>query len=892
MKRAAPPAPTALDVYTQWRLGDSDTQQSILESDQKKVKGKTGEPWKPPALESDDFAYEDEDEAVDMLEKMNLAEAQVENPDVAELEDGLQEMDLDTNFLSAKYLIKGCVHDPSKFERPPLPPSAPAAPEFLTFQHMDTTYGVVDNRLEVRLWGTTAAGHSVLVRVRDFLPYFIVDVGSLQEAKQLRDRLENYLHTKNRKVERFVLGIEQVQGRNFCGYHMGMPTRPMYKFYMARPSFISAARDCFEYVNRAVCERKYDTYEGNVEYELRYMIDAKVNGCEWLVLGPQPPPPPAAVAGGGEGGGSGPQAPPPSAPVGGSGSGPQAPPPKAAALGGGGSVHSGPPPPQPAPAAPVVVAPHAQVSTVQYEFLISHKQNLIRAIPSAQKGDLAPMRILSYDIEVLRKARGFPKATEDPCIMIAAALQVTGVGIVSKAMFVLKSPIFADDGIAKSTGGYDAFKEESESAAVPTSVPPARSAGGTEAPPPPPPADPARSAGSAGGSDTAIYMFTREADMLMAFSQYIRACDPEAFTGWNISNFDLPYLAERAKQLHIFDEWMSFSRIKDKPTWIRRKVFQSKAHGAKTINEMICEGRFDHDGLTYVLRGVMEKYRSYKLNAIAKKVLDDQKVDVGYSQIPILFEGSDEDRTRLAYYCLIDALLPLRLLEKLMAIVNGIEQARVTGVPIRWLLEKGQGKKTQSNLLRYKEDTERVPSRTAKTNTEVTGGGYVKEPKRGFYQVPLASLDFASLYPSIMIAFNICFSTKVSLAWARANLKPEDYWIPPPAIDKKTDEQLREEQAQRDEEAAAGVTRKKKSKADREREAFEAQFAGQEPNFCFVKRHIKQGTLPRLLETLLETRRNVKAMMKNVNPKTDPIYYSVLDGRQLALKVVCNSVCK
>jgi DNA polymerase delta subunit 1 len=56
----------------------------------------------------------------------------------------------------------------------------------------------------------------------------------------------------------------------------------------------------------------------------------------------------------------------------------------------------------------------------------------------------------------------------------------------------------------------------------------------------------------------------------------------------------------------------------------------------------------------------------------------------------------------------------------------------------------------------------------------------VKEPKRGYYRVPLASLDFASLYPSIMIAHNICYSTKVSLAWARANLKPEDYWVPFP----------------------------------------------------------------------------------------------------------------
>jgi DNA polymerase elongation subunit (family B) len=91
-------------------------------------------------------------------------------------------------------------------------------------------------------------------------------------------------------------------------------------------------------------------------------------------------------------------------------------------------------------------------------------------------------------------------------------------------------------------------------------------------------------------------------------------------------------------------------------------------------------------------------------------------------------------------------------------------------------------------------------------------------------------------------------------------------------------------------EQAAGIKRKKKSKKERDREALEAQFAGVEPDFCFVKKHVRQGVLPLLLDTLLKTRANVKKMMKSVNKETDALYYSVLDGRQLALKVVCNSV--
>ncbi len=38
-------------------------------------------------------------------------------------------------------------------------------------------------------------------------------------------------------------------------------------------------------------------------------------------------------------------------------------------------------------------------------------------------------------------------------------------------------------------------------------------------------------------------------------------------------------------------------------------------------------------------------------------------------------------------------------------------------------------------------------------------GATVIEPVKGFYDTPIATLDFASLYPSIMMAHNLCYST-------------------------------------------------------------------------------------------------------------------------------------
>ena len=62
--------------------------------------------------------------------------------------------------------------------------------------------------------------------------------------------------------------------------------------------------------------------------------------------------------------------------------------------------------------------------------------------------------------------------------------------------------------------------------------------------------------------------------------------------------------------------------------------------------------------------------------------------------------GTEQTRRRLAIYCMKDAVLPLRLMEKLMCIINYMEMARVTGVPLNYLLTRGQQIKVVSQLLR------------------------------------------------------------------------------------------------------------------------------------------------------------------------------------------------
>jgi DNA polymerase delta subunit 1 len=124
-----------------------------------------------------------------------------------------------------------------------------------------------------------------------------------------------------------------------------------------------------------------------------------------------------------------------------------------------------------------------------------------------------------------------------------------------------------------------------------------------------------------------------------------------------------------------------------------------------------------------------------------------------------------------------DAYLPQRLMDKLMCFVNYTEMARVTGVPFNFLLARGQSIKVLSQLYRKAnsegylipslkggEGKHASPSDTLASNEHVGGednyeGATVIEPKRGYYDVPIATLDFSSLYPSIMMAHNLCYTS-------------------------------------------------------------------------------------------------------------------------------------
>lgn len=146
-----------------------------------------------------------------------------------------------------------------------------------------------------------------------------------------------------------------------------------------------------------------------------------------------------------------------------------------------------------------------------------------------------------------------------------------------------------------------------------------------------------------------VLSFANEADMLAAWSQFVRTLDPDIITGYNINNFDLNYLLDRAHTLRE-TSFPFLGRIPALRTKSRDSIFSSKAYGTRESKEISIDGRVILDMIQVIQRDY--KLRSYSLNSVCAHFLGEQKEDVHHSIITDLQNGNSETRRRLAVYCL------------------------------------------------------------------------------------------------------------------------------------------------------------------------------------------------------------------------------------------------
>ena len=264
-------------------------------------------------------------------------------------------------------------------------------------------------------------------------------------------------------------------------------------------------------------------------------------------------------------------------------------------------------------------------------------------------------------------------------------------------------------------------------------------------------------------ADVDLRCYHQERELLLAFRDLLLEEDPDILFHYNGDQFDWSYLYKRARFLHIEDQFALLSRLPGHVCLLSEDTFSSKSYGDSRYQRPSLPGRVNFDLLTWIQRGG-EKFVNYKLDTIAHEKLGLHKDPVTAKDMFRYYK--DQDAARLAVvgrYCVQDTLLVQLLVDKLNIMVEIIETSNITSVPIPYLITRGQQIKVFSLISKKAQEKGfLVPDmQDQREKGQSFTGALVIEPDIGCYWTPVAVLDFASLYPSIQIGYNICYSTIV-----------------------------------------------------------------------------------------------------------------------------------
>ncbi|GIL62894.1 hypothetical protein Vafri_17102, partial [Volvox africanus] len=391
-----------------------------------------------------------------------------------------------------------------------------------------------------------------------------------------------------------------------------------------------------------------------------------------------------------------------------------------------------------------------------------------------------------------------------------------------------------------------------------------------------------RADGVAGAS---VEAFTDEAALLRAAAACLSSLDPDIVLGWDVQRHSLGYLAERAAALGLAPPLLRAAGRTPGAASIKER--QQDEWGLLHASGLHLTGRILLN-LWRVLRGEL-KLGSYSFESCTAAVLGLRVPRVREQQLALWFAaGPSGGRWRCLQWLLRRCRLDLAMCEQLDLVGRTAELARTFGIDFFSVLSRGSQYRVESLLVRLAHTNNFImpsPSR------EQVGGQpameslpLVMEPESRMYSSPVVVLDFQSLYPSMIIAYNLCYSTCVGRPnHARAAGQPvrlgvTQYSYPVGAVLPTT---------------AATASADASSGDDGGGAAGAAAAAAVDdliitPNgIAYVPPQVRPGVLPRMLSEILNTRVMVKGAMKKVPPE-DKVLLRILNARQFGLKMIAN----
>lgn len=293
-----------------------------------------------------------------------------------------------------------------------------------------------------------------------------------------------------------------------------------------------------------------------------------------------------------------------------------------------------------------------------------------------------------------------------------------------------------------------------------------------------------------------------ERKILQRFVEIIKTVDPDVIVGYNQDAFDWPYLRKRAERLKV-------------PLNIGRDGSQISFKGGRPK----IAGRLNVDLYDIAMRITEVKIK--RLENIAEFL--GTKIDMEDIEARDINKYWETDKEKVLLHAKRDVMHTFMIAKELLPM--HYEMAKLIRLPLDDVTRIGRGKQVDWLLLSEAKKVGEVAPNAAEV-AETYEGAFVIEPERGLHE-NVAELDFASMYPSIMVTFNISPDT----------LSPNGEYIAP------------------------------------------------EVGYRFKKQ--PDGFFKRILISLIKRRQEIKKIMKNMN-ENDP-NYKLLDIKQQTLKILTNS---
>jgi len=293
-----------------------------------------------------------------------------------------------------------------------------------------------------------------------------------------------------------------------------------------------------------------------------------------------------------------------------------------------------------------------------------------------------------------------------------------------------------------------------------------------------------------------------ERKILQRFVEIIKTVDPDVIVGYNQDAFDWPYLRKRAEKLKV-------------PLNIGRDGSQISFKGGRPK----IAGRLNVDLYDIAMRITEVKIK--RLENIAEFL--GTKIDMEDIEARDINKYWETDKEKVLLHAKRDVMHTFMIAKELLPM--HYEMAKLIRLPLDDVTRIGRGKQVDWLLLSEAKKVGEVAPNAAEV-AETYEGAFVIEPERGLHE-NVAELDFASMYPSIMVTFNISPDT----------LSPNGEYIAP------------------------------------------------EVGYRFKKQ--PDGFFKRILISLIKRRQEIKKIMKNMN-ENDP-NYKLLDIKQQTLKILTNS---